>query len=204
MDRKAPRILVVDDDRELLETLGEWLSWFGFEVILSDDPLQALEVAKAQAIDLAITDLQMPGMSGIDLLSSLKILDPQLKVIILTGHATLENALATLRQEKAFDFLQKPLRDMERLEGIIKKALAARDAERPGDANGARQLLASLSPQESSILLALAEGLENRAIAERFYLSEKTVRNHLSQVYRKLGVSNRTQAVIRYRSLQSD
>lgn len=202
--RIAPRILVVDDDRELLETLKDWLAFLGFEVVGVADPLKALELAKRQRFDVALTDLHMPGMSGLDLLASLKSLDPGLKVIVLTGHATLENALAALRQEQAFDFLPKPLRDPEQLERVLKKALALRSADaRARGADAGLPLLEALTPQEGSILIALAEGLGNKAIAERFFLSEKTVRNHLSQVYRKLGVSSRTQAVIRFQELHS-
>ena len=191
------RILVVDDDPDLLELLGEWLSCFGASVQSAPDGFKALALVKQQPFDVAVTDLQMPGLSGLQLLSLFKELDPSLEVIFLTGQGTMEDAIQALREGRAFDFLQKPLRDLHQLNQTITKAIGRRQSARAQQAPvPPPDHIEILSPREHDIVSLLAEGLDNRDIADRLVLSEKTVKNHLTRIYEKLKVSNRTQAVL--------
>lgn len=195
---RMPKVLVVDDHAEILVNLQEWLVVSGYEVLVAPNAQQAMVLARRHAPDVVITDLNLPGISGLDLLDLLKELDPELAIIVLTGYASVENAVAALRHGRAFDFLQKPIHDLDRLNLTIERALANRErlrpAARPDVAPDAA--LEAFSPREREVLSLVLAGIENREIADRACMSEKTVRNHLSSIYEKLGVSSRTQAVL--------
>jgi DNA-binding NarL/FixJ family response regulator len=211
------RVLVVDDEVDLLENLKEWLSSSGYETLAATDGREALALARQYPVEVVITDLRMPSISGHELAEMLKDLDPRVEIIYLSGQGTMDDAIRALREGKAFDFLQKPLKDLRQLNVIIEKALVRRhrsEAPRRAEAgeppaappSGMVTMQASslLNIREREILALLIQGFDNRSIAERVALSEKTVRNHLSVIYEKLGVANRTQAALRARDLGVD
>lgn len=193
------RILLVDDDAGLLEILTEWLLLFGAQVDTATEGLQALLLAKQKAYDLVVLDLHLPNINGLQLLTFFKEIDPTVEVVVLTGQATIDDAISALREGRAFDFLRKPIHDFQLLNDTLEKAMARRNAAR-GTARQATMVVPAhvepLSAREQEIVMLLAEGLDNRQIADRLILSEKTVKNHLSRIYEKLKVSNRTQAVV--------
>ena len=196
MQATPSRILLVDDDADLLDVLSEWLGMSGYLVQTASDGMKAIAHVKQQRYDLVVSDLNMPGMSGLQLLAMLKTLDPHIMVIMLTGEGTMQDAIAALREGRAFDFLEKPLKDLQHLNQVIERAIARRNPPLPSmlktplPAN-----IEALSPRETEIMTLVAQGLENREIASRLYLSEKTIQNHLTRIYEKLKVGNRTQAV---------
>lgn len=208
----ASRVLVVDDDPDFREILLKWLAASGYEVAVAADGFEAISQAKQTRPDIVITDLRMPLMSGLQLLSIFKEMDATIQVLILSGQGTMDDAIAALREGRAYDYLQKPVRDLRNLNLAIEKALAHRRALQlppaggtaaPRGASGTGGDRASLlSPgdglttREREILRFIAEGMENKEISSQLHLSEKTVRNHLSRIYEKLGVSNRTQAAM--------
>ncbi|MBC7545164.1 MAG: response regulator transcription factor [Candidatus Sericytochromatia bacterium] len=201
------RVMVVDDEVDLLDNLKEWLTSSGYETMAARDGREAIAMARQTPVEVVITDLRMPSINGHDLAALLKDLDPRIEIIFLTGQGTMEDAILALREGKVFDFLQKPLKDLRQLNVIIEKALVRRhrtatpDRPEAGPAVIAGRMPAFdlLNVREREILALLIKGFDNRSIAERIALSEKTVRNHLSVIYEKLGVSNRTQAALRAR-----
>ncbi|MNX96539.1 Tetrathionate response regulatory protein TtrR [compost metagenome] len=188
------RILLVDDERDLLAMLHEWLSHFGYQTQTAANTLEALALFKQEPFDVVVTDLKMPGLDGLQLLSLFKELDARTEVIILSGQGTMEDAIQALRAGRAFDFLQKPLRDLHKLNQAIEQALARQRRKTP--AMSPPVVLEALTEREREIVTWLAQGLNNREIAERICLSDKTIKNHLSRIYDKLGVNSRTQAVL--------
>jgi len=115
------RILLVDDEAPFAENLSRLLQNRNFEVVTAFDGFQALDaVRSAGAFDIAVLDVQMPGMDGMATLKALKKLSPQTEVIMLTGHATLKSGIQAIR-EGAFDFLMKPC-DIEDLTTKIREA----------------------------------------------------------------------------------
>jgi DNA-binding NtrC family response regulator len=142
-----PRIHFIDDD----PTAGRLFSRFavdaGYEVTTFKDPVAALEAFRQSPADAVITDLKMPGMSGIELLAELKTLEPRLPVIIITGYSTVENAIEALRLGAA-DFVKKPY-DAEELLHQVGLVLEAANLKRENQA--LRQALAR-ERQSSSIL----------------------------------------------------
>jgi len=117
-------ILVVDDEKNIREGLGKALELESYNVVLAEDGKAALAKMNKHEIDLVLTDLRMPNMSGEDLLKKVASSYPTVPVIILTGHGTVENAVMAMRAG-AYDFLTKPV-NLERLSLLCKRALSTR------------------------------------------------------------------------------
>lgn len=120
----SPRILLVDDDPDILESLRDWLLREGYAVDVAGDGGLALARATAEAYDVVVTDLRMPGLDGLALLDGLERLTPRPRVIFLSGQATKADAIAALREGRSFDFFEKPLREMGAMSEAIARALA--------------------------------------------------------------------------------
>ncbi|MEW6382272.1 MAG: response regulator [bacterium] len=85
-DYKSPVILVVDDEEDLRESLAEILELEGLQVLQAQDGYVAVEKAKANMFDIALIDIKMPGMNGLETLNQVKSLQPHIKAIMMTGH----------------------------------------------------------------------------------------------------------------------
>jgi DNA-binding NtrC family response regulator len=116
----AIRLLIVDDDDAFRDALTDELSERGFDVESVPDAPSALRAVDRETFDVAIFDLNMPGMSGDELLSEVRKHSPTTEVIILTGHGTVSNAVRTMK-EGAYDFLTKPC-NLDELEALVRKA----------------------------------------------------------------------------------
>src|SRR5687768_18214012 len=124
MPRKS--ILVVDDDKPQRDILHDILTEAGYDVTSAASGEAALKFAKERDFDLALTDLKMTGMDGIELLQHLLTMDKSIIVILLTAHGTIESAKEALRRG-AFDYLEKPY-DKAALLETINRALDRLDA----------------------------------------------------------------------------
>jgi DNA-binding NtrC family response regulator len=118
-------ILIVDDEKNIREGLAEALKLDGHTAITASDGEAGLARFRQGDIDLVITDLKMPRLSGEELLRRIEAESPGIPVIVLTGHGTIENAVAAMHNG-AYDFLTKPL-DLDRLSLLVKRALASRE-----------------------------------------------------------------------------
>src|SRR5205809_7479087 len=118
-------LLVADDDPGLRESLERTLTREGYRVLLASDGRAALERLQDGAIDLIVTDLKMPGLTGLELLRAAKAIAPDVDVILLTAFGTVEEAVKAMK-DGAYDFLTKPFR-REQLIKLIDKALERRD-----------------------------------------------------------------------------
>lgn len=118
---EAP-VLVVDDEESLREVVSEVLREEGHRVLTAASAEEALTLLDAQHCDLVITDIRMPGMSGIDLLQKIKERDANTQVIIITSHASFDTALTALRTG-AYDYLIKPFEDLELISTVVNRAL---------------------------------------------------------------------------------
>ncbi|MGE4357707.1 MAG: HD domain-containing phosphohydrolase [Candidatus Omnitrophota bacterium] len=116
------KILVVDDDSLVLETMRDILEAEGFQTVLSSRPQEGLSLLESENnIDLVITDIKMPEMSGIEFLRLVKKIDLDIPVIIITGFASLETAIEAIR-EGAYDYIIKPF-EVEKIIAIIQRAI---------------------------------------------------------------------------------
>jgi two-component system NtrC family response regulator len=115
-------ILVVDDEKNYLLVLSAVLEDEGYEVLTAQGGHEALEIQKSSDLDLILSDMKMPAMDGIELLENIKALDPDLPVIMMTAHGTIDKAVEAM-QKGAYSYILKPF-DNERLTIYVKKAVA--------------------------------------------------------------------------------
>jgi DNA-binding NtrC family response regulator len=122
------KLLIVDDELSVRDSLGKWFREEGYEVGTAESASEALTRMAEKRWDIALLDIKMPGTDGVELQRRLHELDPDLIVIIMTGYASVETAVAALKNG-AYDYVNKPL-DPDEIAHLVKKALAHRHAER--------------------------------------------------------------------------
>jgi DNA-binding NtrC family response regulator len=115
------RLLIVDDELIVRESLGNWLKEEGYSVDTSDSGHDALKKLKAKSYDLVIADVKMPGMDGIELLERCKKMEPDLQVLVMTAYASVDTAVQAMKNG-AFDYIVKPF-NPEDVSQIIHRAL---------------------------------------------------------------------------------
>ncbi len=203
---RAVRVFLLDDHeivrrgvRDLLESAG------GIEVVGDAGTAeQALDRIPLSAPDVAILDVQLPDGNGVEVCRQLVSDDPSLKCLMLTSF-TDDEALLDAVVAGASGYVLKDVRGGDIVESVRRVAagdslldptLVARARERL--ARGAEEdaRLRGLTPQEHRILGLLAEGRTNRQIAETMFLAEKTVKNYVSNLLSKMGMSRRTEAAV--------
>ena len=113
-------ILVVDDDKDIADMLVEWLGKKGYRATATYSGKDAVAAFTQENHDLVISDLVMPDIDGMDLLDTLKDMDPRVMVLMITGFGTIERAVAAIKQG-AYDFIPKPI-DFKTLEVIVDRA----------------------------------------------------------------------------------
>ncbi|MEO6651332.1 MAG: response regulator transcription factor [Ilumatobacteraceae bacterium] len=184
--------------RELLESADD------LEVVgEAGTAAQALQRAPAVSPDVAILDVRLPDGTGIEVCRELRSILPDLKCLMLTSFND-DEALFDAIMAGASGYVLKEVRGSDLINSVRRVAaghslldpiVTARVLERirnpPQDA-----LTDSLTPQESTILGHLSDGLTNRQIAEQMFLAEKTVKNYVSNMLAKLGMHHRTQAAV--------
>ncbi|GAH53165.1 unnamed protein product, partial [marine sediment metagenome] len=118
MKRKA-KVLVVDDEAIIRDSLHDWLTDTGYQVFTAENGPQALEIIQREGLRIVITDLVMPGMDGIELMKSAKEISSNIEVIIITAYGSIPTAITAMR-EGAYDYIEKPFCP-ERAELLIEK-----------------------------------------------------------------------------------
>ena len=120
------RVLVVDDEVEIRTLLSRRLRRAGYAVEEAGDGAEALELVDKEVPDVVVTDIAMPRLDGLGLLKRLRSKDPELPVIVLTGHGSFDNAIQAMREGTLFDYLLKPLEDLVLLDLSVRRALEVR------------------------------------------------------------------------------
>lgn len=121
-------ILIVEDEKNLREGLREALQSPGFRVITAENGFQAEEIVREGAVDLVISDLKMPGMSGLELLRQVHSFSPSTPFIMMTAYGTVDTAVEAMKAG-AYDYLTKPV-NLDQLELLVARSLKERDLER--------------------------------------------------------------------------
>ncbi len=116
------RVLLVDDEQDFMDVLAERMRNRGMEVSTTTSPLEAMDKAAEENFDAVILDLMMPEMNGMEALVRLREKNPDIQIILLTGHATIEKGIEAMKLG-AMDFLEKPI-DLQTLNEKIQDAKA--------------------------------------------------------------------------------
>jgi two-component system response regulator FixJ len=183
-------IALIEDDEAALDSLRLLLESRGMAVRAFGSAEAFLECLGEHEAACVVSDVRMPGMSGLDLLRALKAQGRTTPVILITGHGDIAMAVAAMK-EGALDFVEKPY-DADRLIAGIEAALAAGEEQRSRDSR--RQELvrrvAELSPRQREVMQLVAEGLSNKQIALRLGISPRTVENYRAWVMERMGAGN--------------
>lgn len=200
------RVLLVDDHAVVRLGLRSLLvNQPGFRVVgEAGTAAEAVAMARQARPDVILMDVRLPDGSGIEACRKIKAESPEARVVMLTSYSD-EEAIVGAVMAGANGYLLKQA-DSERLTQAIRDAASGASSLDPRAAGAlltqfrelsakqAEAELAGLTDRERRMLALIAEGYTNRAIGERLHLSEKTVRNHVSQLLRKLGFQRRSQA----------
>ena len=206
------RILLIDDHAVMrlgLRTLIE--NQQGLKVVgeASGRP-DALELAEREQPDIILLDLSLPGTDGVDLIPELQAVAKEARILVLTGVLDPEahkraihlGAMGVVLKEKAPEVLIKAIEKVHEGEVWLDRAMVANVV---GQRSRFREIkkddpeaakIATLTEREREVVALIGEGLRNRQIADRLFISEGTVRNHLTTVFNKLEVSDRFELLI--------
>ncbi|MCO5176293.1 MAG: response regulator transcription factor [Thermomicrobiales bacterium] len=211
MDSQPVDILIADDSLEFREGLRQLLEAQPDLRVAGEatDGEQAIDLSARLQPDVVLMDLQMPGLNGIDATRRLVSAQPHVGVLVVTMFEDDDSVFAAMRAG-ARGYLLKGARKAETLrairavangEAIFSPAIARRmmgffAISRPVQATS---LFPELTDREREVLNLIAQGRTNAEIADGLYLSLKTVRNHVSNIFAKLQVADRAQAAIRAR-----
>ena len=200
-------VMLVDDHALLREGVRDFLEIQDGIVIVAEagSGEEAVELAAEHAPDVALMDLIMPGMDGVEATRRLGAVSPHTNVVILTSYHDDEHVFPAIRAG-ALSYVLKEVGQVE-LAGAVRKAAAGEAVLHPrvaarmmNELHGARgaepRVLRGLSGRELDVLRLIAEGLSNAEISGRLYISEKTTKNHVSNVLKKLHLVDRTQAAV--------
>jgi len=180
-------IHVIDDDAAMRDSLAFLLDVNGFKPQVYESADAFFHGVKVGSLSCVISDIRMPGMSGIELVRKLKREGSPCPVILITGHGDVALAVEAMKAG-AVDFIEKPFDD-EALLGAIRGALESRSNDN-GDSSAKREAearLAELSPRERDVLQGLVAGKINKVIAHDLSISPRTVEVYRANLMAKTG-----------------
>lgn len=182
----SPTVHVIDDDEAMRHSLAFILEVNGYAVVLHDSADAFLETPAEPGDGCVVTDIRMPGTSGLDLVRYLNERDARYAVIVMTGHGDVPLAVEAMKAG-ALDFIEKPFAD-----DILLRAVRGALERRPVPANDdtrreAEARLAVLTPRERDVLLGVAAGKSNKVIALELDISPRTVEVYRANLMAKTG-----------------
>lgn len=193
------KILLVDDNPKFLEDV---LPFYGYEVKCAHNGVECLEILNSDELfDLVLLDIMMPKMDGWETLKNIRKtpICKDIPVIMLTA-VNEDQKMVTGLKIGADDYIVKPFvlpNLLARIEAVLRRSRTIQNRSQKSNVtiNQINQFN-SLTRREKDVLLLVTQGENNKSIAEKLVVSEITVKSHLNNIFKKLNVSNRTQAVL--------
>jgi FixJ family two-component response regulator len=189
----AETVLLVDDEPEILEALRRTLRAEGYRLLTATGPAEARAHVAAGPVDLVLSDVHMPGSSGVDLMTELKRTHPRVARVLLTGVAAFESAVTAINEGAVHRFVTKPWDDPGLREALRDALERARDASPPPShaQEGAVVQIPPLAPRLQETLRALMTGASEKQIADTLGVSKHTLHQYVKTLYRRFAVSSR-------------
>ncbi|MFW5655263.1 MAG: response regulator transcription factor [Roseicyclus sp.] len=185
-----PQIVIIEDDAAMRESLVWLVESVGHETVAYPSADAFLAEARLPCIGCVVTDMRMPGTSGLGLIEKLRARKSLLPVVVITAFASVRDAV-TAMQLGAVDFLEKPFHDQDLLDLLNDAVARTRDSARACcRARAAAQRLDALTTRELEVVRVMARGLRNKEIARELDISPKTVEIHRQRALAKLGVDS--------------
>lgn len=201
-------VMIVDDAELFRAALAAAVKEAGFDVVATaGDAMTAMTLAKEHEPDLILLDVLMPGMSGLEVVATIASDVPETSIVLLTSSESVEDLLAAIKagargyltKDTPLDVLVASLHDVVRGGAATSPAMEAKLFEIVGQLLRTRDVVSTRQPtltgREIEILQLVSEGLTSREIADKLYISENTVKNHVRNVLEKTGLTSRHDAV---------
>lgn len=200
------RVMIADDHSLIREGLKQLLEFDGSIKIVGEavNGVECLENLEKNNPEVLLLDINMPEMNGIDVLKQMKKDKSSVKVLILTVHNELEYLMDAvdigvdgyIMKDSESSELKKAIRAVRDGENYIQSSLIPALNNRLLNRDVDKDKVASLTNRELEVLIQVANGMFNKEIATNLNISERTVKNHISNIFKKIDVSDRTQAAV--------
>ena len=186
-----PKILIIDDEKSIRNTLKEILSYEGYEVTEAQDGIEGLKFVEKDKFDIILSDIKMPKMDGIEVLEKLQEISPETPVVMISGHGNIDTAVEAIRKG-AYDYISKPL-DLNRMLVTIRNAMDRsvlvketktlkkkiyKTNDIVGDSEPIKQIKAMIekvAPTEARVLVTGGNGSGKELVAR--WIHEKSIRS---------------------------
>lgn len=191
-------ILVVDDNPKFL---ADALPMYGYDVTVATDGLEALKILMNKSFDLILLDVMMPNMDGWDTLKAIRNnkKTQYIPVIMITAVSEDQKVVSGLKIG-ADDYIVKPFilpNLLARVEAVLRRSKWQQEAQPKAEKTLNKDVnIDALTPKEKEVLALVAKGASNQEIADKLFVRDVTVKTHLNSIFKKLKVTNRTQAVL--------
>lgn len=199
-------VMIVDDHSLIREGLRQLLEFDGTIKVVGEasNGKECLEKIEICNPDVLLLDINMPEMNGIEVLKKMKADDSQIKILILTVHNEMDYLMKAvdigvdgyILKDSESSELKKAIRAVKDGEEYIQPSLIPALNSQLVNRDFDKDLISSLTNRELEVLVQVANGMFNKEIATNLNISERTVKNHISNIFKKIDVSDRTQAAV--------
>ena len=193
-------ILIVDDNPKFLE---DALPMYGYEVAVAKDGLEALKILSNEKshFDLILLDVMMPNIDGWDTLKAIrKNKETERTPVIMITAVSEDQKVVSGLKIGADDYIVKPFilpNLLARIEAVLRRSQWQKDSQPKAEKTLNKNVnIDALTPKEKEVLTLVAKGASNQEIADKMCVRDVTVKTHLNSIFKKLKVTNRTQAVL--------
>ncbi len=204
-DPSVIRLMLADDHRMLREGLRRSMAERGFEIVgEARDGSEAVDLAAAVRPDVVLMDVTMPEMDGVEATRLIKERQPEVRIVMLTMHADQDILADAIRagangylvKDCSTDEIASAIETVANGETALSPRLAASMLAEVRRQDAQQEVERVITKREEEVLQLIADGCSTPEVAERLYISQKTVKNHLASIYQKLDARDRTQAVL--------